>query len=131
MPLEKLAILHIDPDKGVHTVEEAWAGASDIVAEDISDRADIRELIRKELWKGAELASTLTVDEKEGQDYLMYKEYAEPVRQLPPHRILALNRGRKQKLFEADFKLPQRGHAGQAGTKIEDPAPYGMDGTIY
>lgn len=73
MPLEKLAILHIDPDKGVHTVEEAWAGASDIVAEDISDRADIRELIRKELWKGAELASTLTVDEKEGQDYLMYK----------------------------------------------------------
>lgn len=117
--LEKLAILHIDPDKGVHTVEEAWAGASDIVAEDISDRADIRELIRKELWKGAELASTLTVDEKEGQDYLMYKEYAEPVRQLPPHRILALNRGESKNCLKLTLNYPSEAMLAKLAQKLK------------
>ena len=47
MTLDKLASLHVDPEKGINSVSEAWAGASDIVAENISDRADIRELIRK------------------------------------------------------------------------------------
>lgn len=106
MTLDKLASLHVDPEKGVNSVSEAWAGASDIVAENISDRADIRELIRKELWKGAELASTLTVDETEGQDYLMYKEYSEPVRQLPPHRILALNRGESKNCLKLTLNYP-------------------------
>jgi len=106
MTLDKLASLHVDPEKGINSVSEAWAGASDIVAENISDRADIRELIRKELWKGAELASTLTVDETEGQDYLMYKEYSEPVRQLPPHRILALNRGESKNCLKLTLNYP-------------------------
>ena len=106
MTLDKLASLHVDPEKGVNSVSEAWAGASDIVAENISDRADIRELIRKELWKGAELASTLTVDETEGQDYLMYKEYSEPIRQLPPHRILALNRGESKNCLKLTLNYP-------------------------
>lgn len=106
LPLAKLAELHVDPDKGVSSIEEAWSGASDIVAEDISDRAEIRELIRKELWRGAELASTLTVSETEGQDYLMYKEYAEPLRQLPPHRILALNRGESKNCLKLTVNYP-------------------------
>lgn len=106
MTLDKLASLHVDSEKGVNSVSEAWAGASDIVAENISDRADIRELIRKELWKGAELASTLTVEETEGQDYLMYKEYSEPIRQLPPHRILALNRGESKNCLKLTLNYP-------------------------
>lgn len=93
LPLEKLAALHIDAEKGVNSAEEAWQGAMDIVAENISDNAAVRDFIRRELWKNAELASALGADETEAKDFLMYADYAEPVYRLPPHRILALNRG--------------------------------------
>lgn len=106
MTLDKLASLHIDPEKDVNSVEDAWAGACDIVAENISDQAVIRDIIRKELWKSAELSSVLTVDEVEGQDYLMYKEYSEPIKQLPPHRILALNRGESKNCLKLTLNLP-------------------------
>jgi uncharacterized protein len=91
--LEELAQDYLNEEKEVKTTEEAWQGAMDIVAENLSDRADIRDLVRKEMWRNAELASELTADETTGQDFLMYKDYSEPIRQLPPHRILALNRG--------------------------------------
>lgn len=119
MTLDKLASLHVDPDKDVNSTEDAWAGASDIVAETISDRADIRELIRKELWKGAELSSTLTVDEVAGQDYLMYKEYSEPVRQLPPHRILALNRGEKKECLKLTLTYPTEAMLNKLSQKLK------------
>ena len=106
LPLDVLASYHIDEDKGVNTAEEAWAGASDIVAENISDRADIRDTVRKELWRSAQLTSELCVDEITGQDFLMYKEYSEPIRQLPPHRILALNRGENKSCLKLKLNLP-------------------------
>ena len=104
--LEELAKCHVDEEKGVKTVEDAWQGAMDIVAESISDRADLREVVRKETWRNAELASELCVDEATGQDFLMYKEYAEPIRQLPPHRILALNRGENKDMLKVKLNLP-------------------------
>ena len=100
LPLEKLAAMAVDPEKGVNSVEEAWQGAMDIVAETVSDRAEVREFLRRILWKEAVLASELAVDENTGKDFLMYKEYSEPVRQIPPHRILALNRGESLKCLK-------------------------------
>lgn len=106
LPLEKLAALHIDAEKGVNSTEEAWQGAMDIVAENISDNAAVRDFIRRELWKNAELASALGADETEAKDFLMYADYAEPVHRLPPHRILALNRGESKGLLKVSLKYP-------------------------
>ena len=106
LPLEKLAALHIDAEKGVNSAEEAWQGAMDIVAENISDNAAVRDFIRRELWKNAELASALGADEAEAKDFLMYADYAEPVHRLPPHRILALNRGENKGLLKVNLKYP-------------------------
>lgn len=106
LPLEKLAALHIDAEKGVNSAEEAWQGAMDVVAENISDNAAVRDFIRRELWKNAELASALGADETEAKDFLMYADYAEPVHRLPPHRILALNRGESKGLLKVSLKYP-------------------------
>lgn len=106
LPLEKLAALHINAEKGVNSAGEAWQGAMDIVAENISDNAAVRDFIRRELWKNAELASALGADETEAKDFLMYADYAEPVHRLPPHRILALNRGESKELLKVSLKYP-------------------------
>lgn len=116
--LEELAAPYLDSEKGIDSVADAWQGAQDIVAETISDRADIRETLRKELWRSAELASELTVDETTGQDFLMYKDYSEPIRQLPPHRILALNRGETKEYLKLKLVLPGEAILGILGRKV-------------
>lgn len=105
--LPDLAAPFINTDKGVETESDAWKGAQDIVAETISDRADVRALIRRVLWQNAQLASVLATDETTGKDFLMYKEYSEPVRQIPPHRTLALNRGEKLKYLKLTLNYPE------------------------
>ena len=105
--LPELAAPFINADKGVETESDAWKGAQDIVAETISDRADVRALIRRVLWQNAQLASVLATDETTGKDFLMYKEYSEPVRQIPPHRTLALNRGEKLKYLKLTLNYPE------------------------
>ena len=105
--LSELAAPFINAEKGVETESDAWKGAQDIVAETISDRADVRALIRRALWQNAQLSSVLTTDEATGKDFLMYKEYSEPVRQLPPHRTLALNRGEKLKYLKLTLDYPE------------------------
>ena len=116
--LEVLAQDYLSEDKDVKTAEEAWQGAMDIVAEAVSDRADIRELVRKEMWRNAELASELTADETAGQDFLMYKDYSEPIRQLPPHRILALNRGESKDMLKVKLVLPGEAIYNIIGRKV-------------
>lgn len=105
--LPELAAPFINTEKGVETESDAWKGAQDIVAETISDRADVRALIRRVLWQNAQLASVLATDETTGKDFLMYKEYSEPVRQIPPHRTLALNRGEKLKYLKLTLNYPE------------------------
>ncbi len=116
--LEVLAQDYLSEDKDVKNAEEAWQGAMDIVAEAVSDRADIRELVRKEMWRNAELASELTADETAGQDFLMYKDYSEPIRQLPPHRILALNRGESKDMLKVKLVLPGEAIYNIIGRKV-------------
>ena len=105
--LSELAAPFINTEKGVETESDAWKGAQDIVAETVSDRADVRALIRRALWQNALLSSVLATDETTGKDFLMYKEYSEPVRQLPPHRTLALNRGEKLKYLKLALTYPE------------------------
>lgn len=105
--LSELAAPFINAEKGVETESDAWKGAQDIVAETVSDRADVRALIRRVLWQNAQLSSVLSTDETTGKDFLMYKEFSEPVRQLPPHRTLALNRGEKLKYLKLSLDYPE------------------------
>ncbi len=116
--LAELAQSYLNEEKDVKTTEEAWQGAMDIVAEAVSDRADIRDLVRKEMWRNAQLASELVADETTGQDFLMYKDYSEPIRQLPPHRILALNRGESKDMLKVKLVLPGEAIYNIIGRKI-------------
>lgn len=90
-------------DKGIGTPEEALAGALDIIAEKISEDASIRSILRKRLWSNAEISSQLAVSEAEGKDFLTYKEYKEPVKRIPSHRVLAINRGETKGILKVQL----------------------------
>lgn len=79
----------------VPTPEDAIQGASDIVAEIVSDSADFRATLRKRMWKEGFIQAELVEDNEHKDQFLQYNEYAELVRQMPSHRILAVNRGEK------------------------------------
>lgn len=107
LTLEQIASAYIDEEKELTTAEQVWQGASDIVAENISDSAAIRQLIRKELWQDGVIASQLIADEKDAPEFLNYRDYTEPLRQLPPHRILALNRGESKKALKVTIQADE------------------------
>lgn len=104
LPLEKIVALHIDGEN-VKSEDEVWQGAMDIVAENLSDRADVRDFLRKEIWREGVLASQLIVEEQEAPEFLNYKEYTEPIKQMPPHRVLALNRGESKKALKVGITI--------------------------
>lgn len=93
---EELAAPFIDPEKGVETVEDAISGACHIIAEMISDDPDITAAVRERTYETAAI-ETEAVDAEEKTVYDMYYEYREAVRSIPNHRILAINRGEKEK----------------------------------
>ena len=90
-----IASEYVDDDKGVATAEDAMAGARDIVAETVSDDAVIRKAIRALTLEKGRMASAATTPEA-ARDYEIYQEFSEPVKTIPPHRILALNRGERE-----------------------------------
>jgi uncharacterized protein len=96
----------LSEDKEVLTVEDALAGAKDIIAEMVSDDAEGRKWIRKETFKSGTVASMVKEQEKdEKKVYEMYYEYEEPVSKIVPHRILALNRGEKEEILRVSIKV--------------------------
>ncbi len=97
--IEKESEKYINEEKEVNTVEEALAGANDIIAEMISDDANIRQQIRTYFEKNAFIVSTKVSDEEQTV-FDMYKEYQEQVSKIPGHRILAINRGEKEKVLK-------------------------------
>lgn len=105
-PLEKEAEKYISEEKGVNTVQEAIAGAKDIIAESISDEADYRSWIRKQTVQKGMLVSAAKDPDKESV-YEMYYEFEEPVRKLVGHRILAINRGEKEKILTVRIDAPE------------------------
>ncbi len=95
----------INPEKEVNTPEEAIAGACDIIAESISDDADYRTWIREKTFKNGRIASKAKDAEAESV-YENYYDYDEAIAKLPGHRILALNRGEKEKILKVSIEAP-------------------------
>lgn len=93
---EEHAVPYVDVKKDVSTVADALAGARDILAETIMDEAELRRRMRDKFWKNAVLETTLDAAAEDAQVFQMYDGYSEPVRTLPSHRILAINRGEKK-----------------------------------
>lgn len=95
---EELAAGFVDPAKGVSTVEEALAGALDIVAEDVSDDADIRSLARELTRRRGALVCERAkdADPEIAREYETYHEFTEKIGRLRPHQVLAINRGERQ-----------------------------------
>ena len=103
---EEEAEAYISEEKGVASAEEALQGAMDIVAEAIADEADYRTYIREKTMKKGTLTSTAK-DEKAESVYEMYYNFEEPVAKLAGHRILALNRGEKEKILTVKLEAPE------------------------
>ena len=105
-PLENTAEQYISEEKGVKSAADAVAGAQDIIAESISDNADYRSWIRKTTMKKGKVTSAAKDSEAESV-YEMYYEFEEPVPKLAGHRILALNRGEKEKFLTVKVEAPE------------------------
>ena len=105
--LQGIASSYIDADKGVGTLEEALAGARDILAERFADDAGVREQLRQLARKNGKIVSAVKNAEKdEKQVFEMYYEYEEPVNRIVPHRILAMNRGEKEEILRVGISVP-------------------------
>mgnify|MGYP004568538825 FL=1 len=103
--LEEEAKAFVSEEKEVTTVEDAISGAKDIVAESISDKADYRSEIRERTFKKGMLVSTAKKPE-ETSVYEKYYEYEERVEKMPGHRVLAINRGEKEKFLGVKIEAP-------------------------
>jgi len=102
---------YVDEEKGVKTIEEALAGARDIIAEQVSENAEARTKIRTLfVEKGSFEAKVITGKEQEGIKYKDYFDWTEPVKSAPSHRILAMRRGEKEEILWLDIK-PQEEEA--------------------
>ena len=105
MPLEKAAESYVSPEKEVANVQEAIAGAKDIIAEHISDEADYRIYIRDLTVKQGKIVSAAKNPEEQSV-YEMYYEFEEAISKLAGHRVLALNRGEKEKILTVKVEAP-------------------------
>lgn len=101
-PLEA-AEEYIDPEKGVETAEEALAGASDIIAELISDDADIRKILRVLLRKQGTIRSVAATEED--TVYRLYYDFTQPVFKMQGHQVLAINRGEKEEALKVSVEV--------------------------
>ena len=103
--LDEEASKYIDEEKGVNNLEEAIAGGLDIVAEGISEEAKYRKYIRELVMRDGHIESK--GESKDPTPYEMYYDYDEEVKKIPPHRILAINRGEKGKILSVKIVLNQ------------------------
>lgn len=117
MPLEEAAKQYVSLEKEVNTVEEAIAGAKDILAEYISDEADYRIYIRDLTAKQGKITSAAKDSEAQSV-YEMYYEFEEPISKLAGHRVLALNRGEKEKVLTVKVEAPEEKILQYLGKKV-------------
>ena len=103
--LEEIALPFVDEEKGIASAEEALSGASDIIAERISDDAEIRRLLKDLIHKSGFLVSKSTTEED--TVYRLYYDYSEAVAKVPSHRILAINRGEAEKILKVSLELDE------------------------
>lgn len=103
--ISDVASPYISEEKGVATWEEAIAGAMDIIAEMIADDPEFNADIREKTFKAGSISSE-AIDKEESTVYDMYNEYNEPINKIPDHRVLAINRGEKDKKLKVKVKAP-------------------------
>ena len=99
------AAKYIDAEKGVETAEDAMQGASDIIAEMISDDADIRKALRELYLRRASLVSAAAAKEPEDSVYRLYYEFSAPVSKVQGHQVLAINRGEREEILKASVEM--------------------------
>ena len=108
---QDLAQDYVDPEKGVETLEDALAGASDIIAEMISDDADIRKMLRLKMERQA-VITVQAIDPEKDSVYRLYYDFTTTASRIQNHQILAINRGEKEEFLKVSVSLP--GNEGQA-----------------
>ena len=96
---------YIDPEKGVETAEDALQGANDIVAEMISDDADIRKALRELYLRRANVVSAAAAKEPEDSVYRLYYKFSSPVSKTQSHQILAMNRGEREEVLKVSVEM--------------------------
>lgn len=111
---EQLAQGYINEELAVENIAEAIQGAQDIIAEILSEDAQIRKIVRNLVWQEGVII-TKAQDKEAVTPYEMYYDYQEGIRNLPPHRILAINRGEKEKALQVKLEEPEE----KIITKIE------------
>ena len=120
--IEEIAKPFIDPEKDVNTYDEALQGACDIIAEEISEDADLIEKIREMTYEAAVLC-TEAVDSEEKSVYDMYYDRSERVKDVPNHRILAINRGEKDKKLKVKVQMDEEQVAFEIGKAYINKEP--------
>lgn len=103
--IAEVAVPYVDSEKGVSSVEEAVAGALDIIAEMISDDAGYRKNIREMTFREGVLVTSAKKDED--SPYRMYYDFREPVSRIAPHRVLAINRGEREGYLAVKLEAPE------------------------
>ena len=107
---EQIAETFLQPDRGVETVEDALQGARDILAEQFSDDADVRKKLRELAFRTGVLESKKAKDED--SVYSMYYDFSQEVRNLPGHRILAVNRGEREEFLKVTIRMDEAASVG-------------------
>ena len=102
---QALALDYIDPEKGVNTAEEALQGANDIIAENLSDDADIRKALRQLVMRRGTFTCKAAEDAEEDGVYRLYYDFCQPIPRLLDHQILAINRGEKEGILKPAVTL--------------------------
>jgi protein Tex len=98
----------INAEKGLESNEKVLEGVRHILAEAISEMAAVRDAIRRLIWKtGKIVTAKAEMPEGQGLEYRDYFDYSEPVAQIPPHRVLAINRGDKEGPLKVRLELPR------------------------
>lgn len=120
--IEEIAKPFIDPEKEVNTHDEAVQGACDIIAEEISEDADLIEKLREMTYEAAVLC-TEAVDSEEKSVYDMYYDRSERVKDVPNHRILAINRGEKDKKLKVKLQMDEEQVAFEIGKTYINKEP--------
>ena len=119
-----LAEEYIDPEKGVESVEDALAGASDIIAEDISDDASLRARLRDMYQRQAKLVSEAATEED--SVYRQYYEYSEALPRVQSHRVLAVNRGEREGFLKVSIEMDEAAAIQAAKRMVVRPGSFSM-----
>jgi uncharacterized protein len=109
--LAEVAATLVNPEKGLNTPEDVLAGVGHILAEQIAETADVRAAVRDVLWDSGKISTIKSekLGEGQGREYKSYFQFNEAVRHIPPHRILAINRGEKENALAIKLEFDQPG----------------------